>query len=640
MGHLESYLRTIDNPELRTSIDNTSKVLVDNIQSRFDFQSQLNGLLLGNVQSGKTGQMLGAISRMADLGYNLFLLLTTDNVDLQRQTFDRVKDALSTFSVISERDEVLFGQVGLTRPMVIVLKKNASVLRKWRNTLLNTSFCHGLVLTIFDDEADAASLNTMVNRNRISTINKCLTAIKETAVASIYVEVTATPQAIILQSEISGWKPSFVTYFSPGRGYLGGSFFFSMPESYCARFISEDEFDEIVDDYIDGGPCPEGLRSSILSFLIVCGYKKLKGEDNCNFMIHPSVRISHHNAFAKRVQEELTLLQVAQDEPAFKSSLQDAWTDLQKTKPDLPYFDDILDAVNGILNNTEIFVIPLNSKSFVCRDANDPNALNLKKGFNIVVGGNTLSRGITFPHLQTVYYCRSSKTTQADTYWQHSRIFGYDREAELVRMYIPKPIYKLFAEMNMANEILIKQVAEGLENIQLIYPNGIVPTRKNVLDNKFLNIIAGGANYFASEPIEANLNTIDELVGEYLDLQSAVVDKDTIVRLLNLAGSRDKNDFDNEKYIHCCEALSLKRPSVKYRLIVRTNRDIAKGTGTLLSPNDRKLGDGYSDEVVLTLYRVNGSVEKGWSGTPVWVPNIKFPSNACFYDTIEIQGED
>lgn len=640
MSHLEQYLRTLSNQELVSSIRETSGALVKSIEERFDFHSQLNGLLLGHVQSGKTGQMLGAITRMADLGYSLFLLLTTDNIDLHKQTYDRVKGSLSTFSVVSERDEVLFGQVGLTKPMVIVLKKNARVLRKWQNILLNTSFCKGLALTIFDDEADAASLNTLVNRNRVSTINQCLSAIKETAVASIYIEVTATPQAVILQSHLSGWKPSFVTYFNPGRGYLGGSFFYSTPESFCARFIDENEFAEIVDEYIDGGPCPQGLHDSIMTFLVVCGYKKIRGEQNCNFMIHPSVRIRHHNAFAQRVQEELTLLQIAQDEQVFDSDLKDAWSDLQRTKPDLPYYDDIKEVVKEILNNTEIFVIPLNSKSFVCRDENDPNALQLNKGFNIVVGGNTLSRGLTFPHLQVVYYCRSSKTTQADTYWQHSRIFGYDREAELVRLYIPKPIYKLFAEMNMANEILVKQVVNGIDNLQLIYPNGIVPTRKNVLDNKFLYIVAGGTNYFASEPIEANLHTIDGLIAEYAECSDVVVDKDTVVRLLSLARSRERNDFDTQKYIACCNALSMKRPSIRYRLIARTNRDIAKGTGTLLSPNDRSLGDKYNDDVVLTMYRVNGSVEKGWSGTPVWVPNIKFPSNACFYDTFDVSGDE
>ncbi len=639
MTYLEQYTSGLHS-DLANSVINTSNAVLKEIDDKFDFESQLNGLLLGNVQSGKTGQMLGIISAMADKGYRLFILLTTDNVDLQRQTYNRVKDSLKSFSVLSEKDEVIFGQIGLLKPLVIVLKKNASVLRKWKNTLVNSGLCRGLSLVIFDDEADAASLNTLVNRNRISTINKNLTEIKNTAVASIYIQVTATPQAVILQSEISGWKPSFISYFAPGKDYLGGNFFYSVPSSYCAKFISESEFDDIIGDFVDGGVCPQGLQDSILTFLVNCAYKKLNGEVNCNFMIHPSVRIAHHNKFVKRVQEELTLLHEAQDDPAFDYNLKRAWSDLQRTKPDLPYYDDIKNEVIQILDDTQIFVIPLNSKSFVGRDANNPNALDLSKGFNIVVGGNTLGRGITFPHLQVVYYCRTSKTTQADTYWQHSRIFGYDREPELLRMFIPQSTYKLFAEMNIANETLIKQITSGIDNIQLIYPENLKPTRKNVLDNKYLNIIAGGANYFASDPVEANVETIDNIIEPYVNEKISITDVETIVRLLELAGSYNKSDFNNEKYISCCKALFLRRPSAKYRLIIRIDRDIAKGTGTLLSPNDRQLGDSFNDDVILTLYRIKGSVEKGWSGNPLWIPNIKFPSNSCFYDTICVENDE
>lgn len=65
------------------------------------------------------------------------------------------------------------------------------------------------------------------------------------------------------------------------------------------------------------------------------------------------------------------------------------------------------------------------------------------------------------------------------------------------------------------------------------------------------------------------------------------------------------------------------------KLIVRRDRDIAKGTGTLLSPNDRKLGDQFSDSVVLTVYKVTGN--KGWNGQKIWIPNIKLPGTAVYY---------
>ena len=58
----------------------------------------------------------------------------------------------------------------------------------------------------------------------------------------------------------------------------------------------------------------------------------------------------------------------------------------------------------------------------------------------------------------------------------------------------------------------------------------------------------------------------------------------------------------------------------------------SKGTGTLLSENDRLLGDKYKDEVVLTLYRLTGHKEQGWLGKPLWVQNIKLPYNICYYN--------
>lgn len=639
MTYLEQYTSSISNSELVGTIKETSSAMVGEIKRRFDFSSQLNGLLLGNVQSGKTGQMLGVISQMADDGYKLFILLTTDNIDLQRQTFLRVKDALSSFDVISERDEVAFAASSLAKPMVIVLKKNSRVLKKWKNTIVNKDVCRGLPLVILDDEADAASLNTKVNSGKVSPMNKNLQAIKDTAVGTIYIQVTATPQAVILQSQESNWKPAFVTYFKPGREYLGGNFFYSDPVSYCARFTSEDEKADVLDDFMDNGICPPGLNESILSFLVVCAYKKLKGESNCNFMIHPGVRISEHQRFVNRVTEQLNVLQYGQEEDGFDEALRSAWKDLQHTKPDLPHYEDIKEEVVNILNDTEIFVVPLNSKSFVCRDSTNPDALDLSKGFNIVVGGNTLGRGITFPHLQTVYYCRTSKMPQADTMWQHSRIFGYDREPELIRMYMPQNLYKLFSELNIANEILIKQVIEGIDNIELIFPKELQPTRKNVLDCRYLDVISGGVNYFASDPVNTNVPELDDILMPFSGETSSEVTPDIIISVLERATGRTDKDFDSKKYIYCINALKGKRPSVKCRLIQRTNRDISKGTGTLLSPNDRDLGDKYPDEILLTMYRIKGSVDKGWDGTPLWIPNIKFPANSCFYDTRDSMEE-
>lgn len=633
MGYLQSYTTQLNNNTLADSVKKTAESIHTHILDNFDFSGQLTGLLLGNVQSGKTGQMLGIISHLADNGYRLFLILTTDNVDLQRQTYNRVTQSLPDFTVLSERDTALFNPNNLVKPLVIVLKKNTSVLRKWGNLLATSQLGAGLCLCIFDDEADAASINTLVNKNRTSTINKHLQKIKSTASSSIYFEVTATPQAIVLQTLISGWKPAFIQYFEPGIGYLGGCFFYSQPTSYCIRFTDDSELDDIKED--GDVLCPEGLRKSIMSFLVVCGYKKMKGESNCNFMIHPSARIAIHTRFTNSVQEYLNLLQLSTSDSGFGEQLKEAWEDLQCTKPDLPHYEDIKEHVVQILDDTLVCVIPLNSKSTVCRDVDNPDSLDLSKGYNIIVGGNTLGRGLTFPNLQTVYYCRTSKTPQADTFWQHSRIFGYDREKELVRIFIPQRLHSLFVSLSEANDILIKQIENGFDDIQLLYPNGILPTRKNVIDNKYLNMIVGGVNMFSSYPTPIHTQEINSLIEYAAEQEFAEVTADEIISILELLVLESNTGFDTNKYISCIRALREKRPSVKCRLIVRLNRDISKGTGTMLSPTDRLLGDKFNDDIVLTMYRLVGNIDKGWDGKPLWMPNIKFPCGICFYNTLE-----
>jgi hypothetical protein len=66
---------------------------------------------------------------------------------------------------------------------------------------------------------------------------------------------------------------------------------------------------------------------------------------------------------------------------------------------------------------------------------------------------------------------------------------------------------------------------------------------------------------------------------------------------------------------------------------VRCERDISKGTGTLLSPNDRDLVNNFPDSVVLVMYRITGTIEKGWNGNSLWIPNIKLPNNMIFFKT-------
>lgn len=229
MQYLKSYLNRITergNAGLAESISATAEEVGGKYLKNFSFTSHEIGLLFGNVQSGKTGQMFGIICKATDLGFPVFVLLTTDNVVLQQQTLDRVKSDLEGYCICGENDAGIFTENSLILPTIVVLKKNARILKLWANIFSSTGFMRGNPLFIIDDEADAASLNTLINKKGQSSINKYLDSIRSGASSSLYLQVTGTPQAIFLQTMASGWHPLFTYYFNPGKGYLGGDFFF------------------------------------------------------------------------------------------------------------------------------------------------------------------------------------------------------------------------------------------------------------------------------------------------------------------------------------------------------------------------------------------------------------------------------
>ena len=111
MNYLKTYLKTISdrgNVKLAESVSKTAGDVGDKYIRTFSFLDHEIGLLFGNVQSGKTGQMFGIICKAADLGFPVFVILTTDNVALQEQTVERVKSDLSGFCVCGEDDGGLF----------------------------------------------------------------------------------------------------------------------------------------------------------------------------------------------------------------------------------------------------------------------------------------------------------------------------------------------------------------------------------------------------------------------------------------------------------------------------------------------------------------------------------------------------
>ncbi len=621
--YLENYRSRIvqrGNTALSDAIQKTVDDVVPKYISTFSYRDHVVGLLVGDVQSGKTSHMFGLMTAAADEGFGIFVLLTTDNILLQQQTFKRAERDLCDFCVCDENDYLKFTANNMKKPAVIVLKKNGRVLRQWKNNFASTQFVAGNPLFIVDDEADAASLNTQVNKNRQSTINKCLDEIKKTTSSSIYLQVTGTPQSILLQSIKSGWKPYFIYYFKPGAGYMGGDFFFDDPEMKHVILTDNAEAVELMDD----DEIPEsGLKTALIMHLISSAHIMINGGKVCNFLIHPSFKTSEHRKFAEKIGNYLNELYSSYDEQETSLFMRAIYNELKETKQDIESFESIRDFILCQLLNDQINILILNS--IVSYDENT----QYETGNNIVVGGNSLGRGVTFPQLQTIYYCRVAKNPQADTMWQHARMFGYDRDPDLLRVFMPPKLYKLFSDINRTNKSIISQIesANNGVDIKVYYPTGLRPTRKNVLDNKVVGMYTGGVNYFPFYPTNRSIEELDKLVCGFEDGLYTVSLK-IVVKLLECVGS-ECDDWNAKAFIGFVNTFIADNPLSQGTLIIRRNRDIGKGTGTLLSPNDRELGAAHTDTVVLTMYKVTGN--KGWNGQQLWYPNIKLPGDVTYY---------
>ena len=89
-------------------------------------------------------------------------------------------------------------------------------------------------------------------------------------------------------------------------------------------------------------------------------------------------------------------------------------------------------------------------------------------------------------------------------------------------------------------------------------------------------------------------------------------------------------DFNLVAFEGVIKAVLANNPMQQGVLIVRRNRAVTQGTGSLLSPNDRALGATFGNRVVLTLYQIEGG--NGWKQDNLWVPNIKLPEFINYYD--------
>lgn len=229
----------------RASLDKLGDITLPNLMNclgnpkeKLSKQRKRYGLVLGDVQSGKTSTYSGLICKAADAGVKVVILLAGITENLRQQTQERIEEDIvgltirtdnfhnnqptnvgvgtlpgwenkvTTFTLYEDDFNMAraksMSSIGSQKSIVLfVVKKNVPVLthlHEWltgSNQHLNADGKLPYSLLLIDDEADNASINTKDSTLDPTATNRKIREICEVFMDSNYVGFTATPFANI-----------------------------------------------------------------------------------------------------------------------------------------------------------------------------------------------------------------------------------------------------------------------------------------------------------------------------------------------------------------------------------------------------------------------------------------------------------
>jgi hypothetical protein len=383
-----------------------------------------------------------------------------------------------------------------------------------------------LKILIIDDEADQASINTRkmgkdydAELARRTVINQTILALtKLPACAVNYVGYTATPAANLL-SEPPGPHtlfprdfirslPQSASYFGPKE--IHGADTTNLDGLPILREITQSEKDIV--DKIEAGDAqdlPETLKDAIAWFLCASAFRRaLKQNKPSTMLVHTSQIQDEHERMAgairkwfkrprKEIIERCKKVWMREKAAFTKSDLIRLYPGYNrpggtKAIPDYLPFPRLLSHLEGMLcdvshinmqekegemapgfeENKIHLCIDNCSFDLVDEDNNHVRLLYPTDEDNvdhpttfIVVGGATLSRGLTLDGLVSTYFLR--KTNLGDTLMQMGRWFGYRIDYELMpRIWMMKEEMRNFRRMAFEEMDLRKTIE------RLVAPEG------------------------------------------------------------------------------------------------------------------------------------------------------------------------
>jgi hypothetical protein len=468
------------------------------------------GLVVGDVQSGKTATYTALTCKAADAGYRLIVLMTGTLENLRRQTQQRLdegfvgldssdklqkaqiaKNNAVGVGVIDNRrvagvftsrskdfSKVLLNSLGFRldafqEPVLLVIKKNARIIENLHNWLEGyNAGPDGRIaapILLIDDEADSASINTADPSGDPTAINRRVRQLLQLFHRSTYVGFTATPFANVFvdpdtEDDMLGddlFPSDFIYALEAPSNYIG------------AQVIFSDALPGVLsnDDAVDSYPpkhrstyappsLPYSLLEAIRSFFIATTIRDLRGErsPHRSMLVNVSRFTAVQNATRDLIYEYATTLQrdirnfsqLPTADAMLNVSLNELWTTWNGQFKDLgASWEEVRHQLHG--STSPITVRSVNqSASAASLDYTSYGATGLRV---IAVGGDSLSRGLTLEGLSTSYFFRSAQAY--DTLLQMGRWFGYrDGYADLCRVWLTDEAVHWYSHISMASDEL------------------------------------------------------------------------------------------------------------------------------------------------------------------------------------------
>lgn len=588
----------------------------------------VKGLVVGNVQSGKTANMIGLMSMAADYGFNFFIIFSGVIENLRKQTSNRMYEDLNLDgnlkwtqlhnpNIRSQAPESKWENIdvrsGSSKRYFAVTLKNKNRMEALINWLYEHGPRNDLKVLIIDDEADQASINTL------SMDNECnRTAINDAMIRLVhgyegknlgavnYISYTATPYANVL-NETEGLFPKDFVFTLPVSGdYIGPEEIFGLEEPETnsklpiVRTILDEEREEIQEVHKGVLSIPESMKESITWFFITAAVSRIYNRKSpVSMLIHTSHKIVEHSYIEKAVRKYL--LEIRENKEKFLGQAETLYNretvDLTKedfingmenysaSVRDYPEFEQIRRQMLRVLEESldkYVTHIPLN----------DDGSLEYHEGFHlvidnsgaraedevvrliypssqvtklapmfIVIGGNTLSRGLTLEGLTTSYFLRT--TTQADTLMQMGRWFGYRKGYELLpRIWLDNKARNRFQLISQINRDLVEEIEDM--SLRGGTPGELGIKVKNSPDNALLRITSKNKMQGAIETdldftginkqttiLTNDLPVLDEnkkLVQDFLNQLDEPVLKKSLLLWENVKFEKVKSFLENFKF--------------------------------------------------------------------------------------------